>query len=341
MPTIKLWPLALALFCSACVSVGEPVLAPESLPPGQRTILLVYPAPAPWVITDSESKAESAAKMLPGLSYAVSSFQEDRYKAAADTLNKYVPGWPSGALLEAALLRELPRARFPGSFVPAAEAEADTATLRGWNRAKDVLGWQNRYLNPDPLQPHPRDYSRFLPWDDALVLEVNLLPMLAADDDGNMIPTLTASSRLFRCQTMRLLWQHEDKADDPASARTLYEFETLPQQLLDRWKALVPALATKISGSLYAALNPGALPLAAPAASSGTAAASLPASVSTAPAAAPVRVSTAPAPAPVSPSTAAAYGPWAPSFYAAPAAAPVSVSTAAPQPPPAPVPAKP
>jgi hypothetical protein len=261
----RLWPLALTLACGACVTLNEPVLAPQSIAKGQRTILLVYAAPGPWVITDSESKAEAAAKMLPGLSYAVQSFQDDRYKAAAETLQKYVPPWGVKSLVEEALLKELPKTRFPGSFVPVAEASADTAALRGWNRASDTLDWQNRYLYPDPLAPHPRDYARFLPWDDALVFEVNVLPLVAADDDGNMIPTLSAASRLVRCQTLHLLWKHEDKADDPGNARSLYEFETLPQQLIDRWKALVPALASKISGSLYASLNPGAAPLSGPA----------------------------------------------------------------------------
>ena len=261
----RLLPLALALACGACITLNEPVLTPQSIAKGQRTILLVYAAPGPWVITDSESKAEAAAKMLPVFSYAVSSFQDDRYKAASDTLNRYIPRWPSRNLLEAALIKELAKTDFPGHVIPVAEADPDTATLRGWNRAADVLDWQNRYLTPDPTLPHPRDYSRFLPWDDALVLEVNVLPMVSADDDGNMIPTLSASSRLVRCQTLHLLWKHEDKADDPGSARTLYEFETLPQQLIDRWKALVPALASKITGSLFGALNPGAPSLSGPA----------------------------------------------------------------------------
>ncbi len=263
--TRKLWPLALTLCCGACVTVGEPVLVPQSIAKGQRTILLVYPAPAPWVITDSESKAEAAAKMLPVLGYAVSSFQNDRYKAAADTLNKYIPRWPSRDLLEAALLKELPKTDFPGRFIPVTEADPDTTTLHGWNRSTDVLDWQNRYLHADPNTPHPRDYSSVLPWDDALALEVNLLPLLAADDDGNMIPTLTATSRLFRCQTMHPLWKHEDSVEDKSNARSLYEFETLPQQLLDRWKGLVPALALKISSSLYGGLHPGLTAPSAPA----------------------------------------------------------------------------
>ncbi len=254
----RLWPLALIPACGACVTLNEPVLTPQSVGKDQRTIVMVYAAPAPWVITDSESKAESAAKMLPGLSFAVQSFQDDRYKEASEKLRPYVPPWRARELLEAELLKSLPRVRYPGSFVPVAEASVDTGTLRLWDRAADTLDWQNRYLYPDPLAPHPRDYSRHLPWDDALVLEVNLLTQLTADDDGNMIPTLISASRLVRCQTLRVLWRHEDKADDPAAARSLYEFMTLPQQLLDRWRALVPALAEKVASSLNASLHQGA-----------------------------------------------------------------------------------
>jgi hypothetical protein len=237
--------------------------------------------------------------MLPVFSYVATNMQEDRYKAASDTLAKYVPRWPARDLLEAALLKELPKTDFAGHFIPVAEADPDTTTLRGWNRSNDVLDWQNRYLTPDPTLPQPRDYSRYLPWDDALALEVNLLPLLAADDDGNMVPTLSATSRLYRCQTMHLLWQHDDKADDPGSARTLYEFETLPQQLVDRWRALVPALAVKISGSLTGALHPAISSATAPggmapALSTGTPSLPLPPAASSATATAPPAV-TAPA----------------------------------------------
>ncbi|MBI5241914.1 MAG: hypothetical protein HY926_15685 [Elusimicrobia bacterium] len=294
---------ALALSTGACVTLNEPVLSEQSVGKGQRTIVLVYPAPGPWVITDSESKAESAAKMLPGLSFAVQSFQDDRYKEASEKLRPYVPYWPARELLEAELFKALPRTRFPGALVPVAEAAVDTTTLRLWNRASDTLDWQNRYLYPDPSAPHPRDYSRLLSWDDALVFEVNVLPQLTADDDGNMVPTLVAASRLLRCQTLRLLWRHEDKADAPAQARSLYEFMTLPQQLLDRWRALVPALAERIAGSLFAALNPGASPGALPAAQKppspeGTAvpAATVPVQPPAISTAAAVAVSTAPAP---------------------------------------------
>ena len=252
-----IWLPALTLFCGACVTLNEPVLTPQAIGKDQRTILLVFPSPGPWVITDSESKAEAAAKMLPGISFVVQSFQDDRYKAASDTLRRYIPHWRPGELFEPLLLKELARAGFPGHFIPAAETELDTATVRAWNRAADTLDWQTRYFYGDPALPLPRDYSRVLSLDDALTFEVNLLPYVAADDDGNMVPTLSASTRLLRCQTMHLLWKHEDKAEDTANARSLYEFETLPQQLVDRWKGLMPGLAAKVSGSLYTALHPG------------------------------------------------------------------------------------
>jgi hypothetical protein len=316
----RLWPLALALGCGACVPVGETVLAPQSIAKGQRTILLVYPAPAPWVVTDSPSKAAAAAMALPIFSFAVSSLQEDRGKTASDAFDKYIPHWPSrGALgaLETALLKELPKTGFPGSLVPVAEADPDTSTLRAWNSSSDVLDWQHKYLSPDPSLPHPRDYASFLPWDDALAMEVNLQPTVAADDDGNMVPTLIASTRLFRCQTMHQLWQHDDTVAVSSGSRSLYEFETLPQQLLDRWQELMPALASKISGSLNIALHPELAASSGTAVSSGTAPGGLGPAVSTGTGAFTLPQAAAPAP---------------PAVFSPPAAAPAVSTPTAPSP---------
>jgi len=46
-------------------------------------VVLVFAAPGPWVISDSESKAESAAKTMPLFSAVVQTFQDDRDKAAS------------------------------------------------------------------------------------------------------------------------------------------------------------------------------------------------------------------------------------------------------------------
>jgi hypothetical protein len=252
----KTLPVFLLLFGGACVSLDTPALTPQAIGKGQRTILMVYPSPGPWVITESESKAEGMAKTLPVFSFVVQSMQDDRYRTASDTLQKYLPPWKPAELLEPKLLDELGKSGFPGKFIPVAETDQGTATVRLWNRATDTLDWQNKYFYGDPSQPFPRDYSRIMDWDDALALEVNLLPYVAADDEGNMVPTLGASTRLFRCQTMHLLWEHQDVVDDKSAAKSLYEFETLPQQLMDRWQALVPKLAATVSTSLHTTLFP-------------------------------------------------------------------------------------
>ncbi|MFA6004128.1 MAG: hypothetical protein WC881_08670 [Elusimicrobiota bacterium] len=250
----NLWLLGLALICGGCVSVSEPILAPQSAAPGQRTVLIIYPATGPWVISESESKAEAAARSLPIFSAMVQSLQEDRDQKASDDLRQYMPVWAPSEKLYPLLMKELANTGFVGKFLYPYQADIATAAVRNLNRATDSLDWQKRYLYGDPAQPLPRDYSRFLNLDDALVLEANLLYYLAADDDGNMIPTLSLVSRLIRCQTMHLLWKHEDKVEDPGAAKSIYEFKTLPLQLVDRWQGLMPALAAKASASLRTAL---------------------------------------------------------------------------------------
>ena len=251
------WPIALALLCGACVTLDEPVLSTQATIPGQRTITIVYPAPGPWVISESASKVGSIAESLPVFSSVVASLQEDRDKAAAADLKQYLPPWKPEAMLEPLLQAELAKTGFQGRVIPVAESEIDTATLRKWNRSADTLDWQKKYFYEDPGESHPRDYSRILSLDDALVFEVNIIPSLAADDDGNMIPTLTASSRLVRCQTMHPLFKHEDKVENKKAAKTLYEFKTLPQQLIDLWTAMLPELASQVAASFRPG---GALP---------------------------------------------------------------------------------
>lgn len=261
----RLLPPACALLCGACVTVNEPVLSPQSAAQGQKTVLAVYASPGPWVVTDTESKAESAAKTLPLLSSVVQGFQDERNRKEAEDLEKFLPPWRPAEEFAPMLLEQLSLTGFPGRFVPAAETQLGTAALRGFNRSSSVLDWQKTYFYEDPLLPQPRNYSRILSLDDALVFEANLLPEIVADDDGNMIPTLSVSSRLLRCRDMRLLWKHEDKIEDKAGARSLYEFKTLGRQLVDRWKALIPALAAKVAASLREALGSAAAAPATPA----------------------------------------------------------------------------
>jgi len=250
----KLFPLACLLSFGACISMEPPVYTPQAAGQGQRTILMVFPSPGAWVVTDSSSKADSMAKTLPVLGMVTQGAQDERYRTASTSLQQYLPHWKPQEVLEPLLITELAKTRFPGKFIPASEAALDTATVTGWNRAADTLDWQNKYLHEDAALPHPRDYTRVLALNDALVFEANLLPYVAADENSNVIPSLTLTSALYRCRDMHLLWKNELTVDSKANARTLYEFKTLPQQLVDRWKELMPALAAQVAQNFNIAL---------------------------------------------------------------------------------------
>lgn len=250
----RLFPLACLLSFGACISMEPPVYTPQAAGQGQRTILMVFPSPGAWVVTDSASKADSMAKTLPVLGTVTQGMQDDRYRTASASLQRYLPPWKPQEVLEPLLMTELAKTRFPGKFIPASEAALDTATVSAWNRAADTLDWQTKYLHEDTALPHPRDYTRILSLDDALVFEANLLPYVAADESDNVIPSLTLTSALYRCRDMHLLWRNEVTVDSKANARTLYEFKTLPQQLVDRWKDLMPTLAAQVAQNFSIAL---------------------------------------------------------------------------------------
>ncbi len=297
----------LAIFCGACVSMNTETFSKQSVEPRQRTIVVIYPSPGPWVVSESESKAESASMTLPLLSAVVQSYQDSRDKEASAGLAQYIPPWHPEKLFAPHLMEALAKTSFPGRFIPAAESELDTATLRGLNRADDALDWQNKYFLADSGQTQARDYTKILSLDDALVFEANLIPSVAADDDGNMIPTLSLSSRLVRCQTGHTLWRHEAKAENKEAARSLYEFKSIPQELVGRWIMLMPVLSLEAANGLRVALgeapistgttvSPQKPTVKAPATSTTTAVS--PGSISTTTAASPWSISTATTPFP-------------------------------------------
>src|SRR5579884_2174114 len=82
--------LALLPLIAACVSVEEAPLGRTAVQKGQRTILLVYPAPAPYVGED-QTKGETAAELIPGLGLVVSDAQNQRDLEASKDLQPYVP----------------------------------------------------------------------------------------------------------------------------------------------------------------------------------------------------------------------------------------------------------
>lgn len=260
----RLWPLA-ALLLGACVAIEDNSRIPAyAVRPQQRTIVVVYPSPGPWVIPDPDSKAESAAKTLPGFAAVVQAYQDDRGLKEAQDLKLYVPRYNPAPAFSEALLAQLAVSGYGGSPVPQAGSDLTDEHVRRFNRSADVLTWQQTYFYESPDRTAARNYSTILALDDALILEVNLLYGVAGADDGNMIPTLWSSTRLLRANTMRPVWRKEDSVEDAAAARSMYEFKTLPKQLTDKWDALLPQLAAKVSASLQAALQPAPQAQAAP-----------------------------------------------------------------------------
>lgn len=328
--------LVAAGFLSGCVSVEEHTrVSASAVKPGQRTLVVVYPAPGPWVVPEPDSKAASAAKTLPGFSQVVSAFQEDRGLKEAQDLKPYLPRWNPGALMSAALMKELPMSAFVGRFVEPGE-ELGPAAQKHFNRATDVLAWQRTFFYEDPeARGLARNYASLMALDDALILEVNLLYGVTGDGEGNMIPDLTTVSRLVRASTGRVLWRHEDTVTDAANARTMYEFKTLPKQLTDFWEKLMPALATQITTNLRAALEATAPPVIPVPAQNDGPPALPPASM---PGASEVPGSAPPPPAPTS---APAYQPAPPPITAAPPPPPQPAPEPAPEPAPTPEPSAP
>lgn len=262
--------LLLATLLTACVA-PEPVLDGRgAVAPGQRLIVAVYASPGPWIVADPDSKAESAAKLLP-IGMLMQGIQEDKVNELSKELQPYLPRPRYDRAFEAAFLAEL-KAKHDGKVQSWTEAELPPEAKREFNRADDQLDWRRRYLQP--RSGAPRDYSRFLTIDDAVVVDLNLqYGTDVSEEEGRLLPTLTVATRVYRPGTAKMLWSHIDVASDQASTRTLTEFRAEPKDLTDRLEALVPELAKKAAGSLSEGLrlNAPALPAPAPMPSSVTA----------------------------------------------------------------------
>lgn len=249
--------ILIAAMC-ACVSVEDVPASRAMIRPQQKTVVIVYPAPGPWVTRESDTKAESAAKYLPGLGLMVQSAQDSRDLQASESLKPYLPPWNAEAAFYPLLLKELDKIGYPGVWISSGpETETSQETLKKFNRAKDILDWRARYflLDPSERRPH-RDYSTLLSLDEALVLEVNLqYGLLLADESEDFMPALHSLARLYRAGTMRLLWSHEDSVKDLPAAKSLQDFMVQPRPLLDAYEKLMPALAGKIAAGLRAAIH--------------------------------------------------------------------------------------
>lgn len=249
-PMKRLLPLFLAL--GGCVA-PEPVPdARGAVAPGQRLVVAVYAAPGPWIVSDPDSKAESAAKILP-IGMLMQAVQEDRVLETSKELQPYLPRPRFDKAFEAAYLKEL-AALHDGKTQNWAEAGLPGEAKREFNRAEDQLDWRRRYLLPRGAAP--RDYSRFLSLDDAVVVDLNLeFGTSLTEGEGRLLPTLTVATRVYRPGTTKLLWSRVDSASDMSSTRTLLEFRAEPKELTERLEALVPVLAKTAAASLASGLR--------------------------------------------------------------------------------------
>ncbi|MBI4679114.1 MAG: hypothetical protein HY748_16180 [Elusimicrobia bacterium] len=249
--------LVAALGAAGCVSLDEPQIPSGAVRPDQRTAVLVFPSPGPWVTQEAETKAESAAKILPGVGQLMQSVQDDGDLKTSNELRQYYNAWPRAESFRSILAEELAKAAYPGATVSWVETGAPPHVIERFNRAESVLDWRRRYLLAGPLDiKHLRDYSQVLEFDGHLVLEVNLQYGLMNNAEGNVHPALRSVSRLYRANTMKLLWSHEDGAEDKTGPRNIYEYKASPPSLSEKFDKLAMPLAAAIAGSLRSALSP-------------------------------------------------------------------------------------
>lgn len=245
---------------AACVTVEAPVDPRGAIKPGQRLIVMVYQSPGPWIVADPDSKAESALKLLP-LGTFLQGIQEDRINDLSKEIQPYLPRPRYGQAVEDALIAALKTAH-SGSVQTSAEAGIAPLQRKEWNAASDQLDWRRKYYFTDAGRGAPRNYSKLLSLDDAVIVEVNLSFGLEPDDQDRTLPLLSAASRAYRADTTRMLWSREERLSDATSSSTLTEFRAEPTELTDRLFALSVPLAGKIAADL--ARDTGLIPAAPP-----------------------------------------------------------------------------
>lgn len=258
----------MALPLISCVSVEDIHVPPGGVLKGQRTVVAVFVPPV-VVMTQDENKAEAAGKLMPIMAYAVQTLQNDRDAAASKDMAQYLPDWDPAAEFYPILMKELPATGHPGKFISPADGGMSDDDLKKYNSANNVMDWRLRYYYDDPDHPVPRNYSTHLDLDDALLLEVNFTYGLVQDDQQNGTPELAAMTRLFRVNSMHLLWKHENVVDDKPGQKMVYEFKQNGGDLLTKWRKLMPTLAQGIAADYKKELvaaglylpGPGAPPL--------------------------------------------------------------------------------
>jgi hypothetical protein len=245
---------AVAAAAAGCVSVEGLPDPHGTLKPGQRIVVAVYPSPGPWIVGSTDSKAASAAKITP-LGFLIQTVQDQSTLSVSKDLQQYLPRPRLALAAQETLMSALRAARSTDTVQTAPQAGIDNAQLAEWNKSKDQLDWRSRYYAPDPDQPPPRDYARLLSLDDALILDVNISFGTDANDAGFLMPEMTASSRVYRGDTSRLLWQHEDVVAQQASSATLTDYRVAPWTLTDSLTILAPALGTAVANSFLQAFT--------------------------------------------------------------------------------------
>ena len=240
--------MALAAAAAGCVMVQTLPDPRGALRPGQRLVVAVYPAPGPWIIDASDSKLESAAKILP-VGVFMQGFQDEHTLGVSKDLQQYLPRPHFGIEVHDALISSLRQMMSTKTVQTTLEAGLVPEQLTEWNRAKDQLDWRLRYYGPDPAAPAPRDYARAMILDDALILDVNISYGTMVTDEGLLQPHLTAASRVYSGDTARLIWEHEDEVVDHSSSATLSEFKLQPWDLTNRLEKLTPQLGAAVATS--------------------------------------------------------------------------------------------
>jgi hypothetical protein len=265
MRRLFLFAAGAAALVAGCVSIQNMPDPRGALKPGQRLMVAVFPSPGPWIIGSADSKAEAAAKISP-LGFLVQTAENEHTNSVSKNLQQYLPRPRLGQMVQDSLLASLRSARSSTTVQTALEAGIFPAQLAEWNKSKDQLDWRLRYYAPDPDQPAPRDYAKILTLDDALILDVNVSFGTDAADDGRLLPTMTAASRVYRGDTSHLLWEHEDVVSDQVSSATMTDFQMQPWTLTDRLQKLAPTLGTTAASSFLKAF---AITAGAPAAGAG------------------------------------------------------------------------
>ena len=245
---------------AACVTVEAPPDPRGMVKPGQRLIVMVFQSPGPWIVADPDSKAETALKLLP-LGTFLMGVQENRINELSKEIQPYLPRPRYDQALEAALIKAL-KAAHGGQVQTAAEAGIAPLQRREWNAAADQLEWRRKYYFTDTGRASPRNYSKLLSLDDAVIIEVNLSFGLEPDEEDRTLPVLSAAARAHRADTTRMLWSREERLSDKTSSATLTEFRADPTDLTDRLYAMSVPLANQIASSL--ARDVGLLPAAPP-----------------------------------------------------------------------------